>query len=199
MRLPITISVSLTVLLTACSLDEGRTLDEYRLDFNILADGGALADGLTLKGPNAGGKAGVDDVASDGGVQDSGAADSSVKDSGVKDSGAKDTATTDTAKPDTTKPDIPPIDTSSMVDGCSGPDGLAYTINITNTTSDRSLTIGWNDIDCNEKILGKIKPGKSANLGTKLNRWVFVRIEPDNDEIRSFRVTTTTSPKMLVP
>jgi hypothetical protein len=102
-------------------------------------------------------------------------------------------AQTDLASP---TPDTEPL---VLVEGCSGPDGDDYTIRITNNSPDRALEIGWNDQACMPIVLGQIGAGKSSNLGTRLNRWVEIRIAPDWHVIRAFHVKTTTSRIMQVP
>ena len=98
---------------------------------------------------------------------------------------AADTALADTGPP--------------LKDGCSGPDGPQYVIFIENTSDQFDLQISWNGEDCEENVLGSIKPGKTSKLATNLDRWVVIRIGPDLQIIRQFRVTTTTSTKMLIP
>lgn len=182
-------------MLASCSVDQGRTLAEYTPEFYVIADGGVPSEWkfLAKVQPSDTGAASATDA---GAIKDVAVADT------TGDAGAKDTdlATDAGAPKDTAKPDIPPpADVPPPKDGCSGVDGAKYNINITNTSGDQPLTIAWNDIDCKEVKLGQIKPGKSANLGTKLNRWVIIKIGPNDDVIRSFRVTKTTSPSMLVP
>jgi|GEM_PF-2585217 len=187
------------VVLPSCSIDDGRPLAEYEADRTQIQAGQIPAKWKSVAIKDAG------PTDTSGGKSDTKVSDAKPTDTGgAKDAGAtgKDTGSKkDTAKPVDTGPvDTGPVDTGPPPkDGCSGPDGAKYNITITNTTNDRNLTIAWNDIDCKEKVLGKIKPGKSANLLTRLNRWVVIKIDPNDNIIRSFRVKKTTSPAMMVP
>ncbi|MCO4763103.1 MAG: hypothetical protein KC502_16415 [Myxococcales bacterium] len=180
------VSLALAGLLSGCSLDDGRSLADYRLEFAALADV-TISDGTSAGADSKTG--GLADTA----MSDTG--DIKLTDSMTTDSGAADTHIKDTAQLDTGPADVGP----PPKDGCSGPDGPKYVINILNTTKDRHLIVGWNDKDCKEIILGKVKPGKAVNLTTHIGRWVIIRIEPNNDLIRQFRVTKTTSTKLNVP